>query len=202
MTEKGKWVPLLAVFELENRASSGANNLLLKRAFEMKLDFFFFALKSKSLFIALGSCGTLFFPRVSLLLLSLLLSLSLSYGVHQRPNIMDSLINNIVQRHSTSVLIVRRLFAHMLSHASCHLSEKQTCLCYAKMFKEDEKYVFAYRKIQLDLGRCKAEETMSSLGSLSLRCSCFEFEQHWEPVKSEIWIVANCPWLLLLCLLV
>lgn len=106
MTGRGKRLPLLAVFKTrESRFIRNKQNQIFKRAVEMKPDF---SPESQSFFIALGNSGTLFLPRVSLPLFPF--PLTLIWSPSMTKTSWKGLINSIVQRHPTSVLMVRRLF--------------------------------------------------------------------------------------------
>lgn len=132
MTGRGKRLLLLAVFKIrEFRFMRNKHNLLLKRAEVMKpvlfffflfFFLFFFRVKSKSLFVALGNSGTLFFPSVSLHLFSFLLTLIWSQSMTKPHGRFDQ------QFCSKAADICPNgedaFFSEMLSHASCHLSEK------------------------------------------------------------------------------
>lgn len=128
-------------------------------------------------------------------------------------NLMEGLISGTVQRHPTSVLIVRRLIIPRCHHMpSCHLSEKQTCLCCKEMLKrrmcylQGEKWRFERR----DLG---GDQRMQSEGTMSLREQVRHLRGVWETLlcwistplrqSSQNFIIGSlpCPCLLFFCLL-
>lgn len=143
-----------------------------KRALEMKPDFFFPWSQSpfSLLWEIVEHFFSLCFPS------SLVFPAHFSSGVHQWPKPHGQFDQQYCSKASNICPNSEDSFVHMLSHASCHLSGKQTCLCCKKMFKEDEKYVFVCRKIELDLGRGEKMQswrnnvsqgmTQTSLGSL------------------------------------
>ena len=181
MTGRGKRLPLLAVFKTgESHFIRNKQSLFLKRAVEMKPDFFF-STKSKSLFIALGNGGTLFSPVFPFLSL---LSLPFSSGVRQWPKPPGRFDQQYCSKAADICPNGEEafFFFETPSHASCHLSEKQTCLCCKKMLKEEKNVCVKkngdVRGGTLEEARgCKAEGIMSQpdiFGEFE-RCSCFEF---------------------------
>lgn len=115
MTGRGKRLPLLAVFKTrESRFIRNKQNLFLKRAVEMKPDF---SPESQSPFSLLWEAVAHCFPP-------LCFPPSLFFPAHchlesvNDQNLMEGLINSIVQRHPTSVLMVRRLLFFFLRDAA------------------------------------------------------------------------------------
>lgn len=105
----------------------------------MKPDF---SPESQSPFSLLWDTVAHFFPSLCFpFSFSFFFSCSFSSGVRQWPKPHGRFDQWYVQRHQTSALIARRLsffFSPVPSHASCHLSGKQTCLCCKKMLKEEK----------------------------------------------------------------
>lgn len=163
--------------KLENHASSGTNKIFfLKGAVEMKPDF---SPESQSpFFVALGNSGTLslsffllFLPVFPLPLHSLLLSLIWSPSVTKTPHrrfdhlycskAQDICPNSEEASFFFFFSFFFIYFSEMPSHASCHLSEKQTCLC-CKCWKRRK--MFPCRKIEMweeGLWKRRDEECLS-----------------------------------------
>lgn len=196
MTGRGKRLPLLAVFKIrESRFMRNKHNLFFKTSWGDETVFFFFKKQSKSLFIALGKSGTLFFP---LCFPSLsFLSCSLSSGVSQWPKPHGRFDQQFCSKAADICPNGGEafLFSEFPSHASCHLSGKQTCLCCKKILKEEKNVCM--KKIEMwEEGHSK-RQTDAKLKELRLSDifgGVWEMLHFWilkpfrDTVNSDVWI--------------